>query len=205
MLGLGCYQDTLLCYQVRVQPRLPLGFKPVTSVFTQLDGQQLFTTQRLICRRWRSSDVDAVYRVYADPEGARWVDDGQPITVGESERWLAVTDANYAARGYGMFALEAVDTSTLVGFCGLVHPAGQSVAETKYAFDRSCWGKGYATEALVGLIAYAVEQHGKERVIATVAPQNLGSQRVLVKAGFNFESARLEDDGESTLIYGWMK
>ena len=173
----------------------------MTNLLSQLNGEPVFATARLQCRRWRTTDLESVYALYADPEGARWVGDGQPISREESVRWLEVTAANYAARGYGMFALEALNTSKLVGFCGLVHPNGQSVAETKYALFKSCWGKGDATEALIGLIAYARQQQSKERVIATVAAQHLASQRVLVKAGFGFHGAQLEDDGESTFIY----
>lgn len=174
------------------------------NLLSQLNGDQVFATQRLSCRRWRASDLESVYAVYADPEGARWVDDGQPISHSDSERWLEVTASNYATRGYGMFALEENATSELVGFCGLVHPDGQLVAETKYALHKSQWGKGYATEALIGLRSYASEQQNQERVIATVAVQNLASQRVLVKAGFGFQAVRLEDDGESTLVYQWL-
>jgi len=173
----------------------------LTKLLTQLNGEPVFATAHLQCRRLRASDLESLYAVYADPEGARWVGDGQPISRDESARWLEVTDANYAARGYGMFALEAIGTSELVGFIGLVHPDGQTLAEAKYALRKSCWGRGYASEALLGLIAYARSQHRKERVIATVAVQNLASQRVLVKAGFGFQGIRLEEDGDSTLIY----
>ncbi len=179
------------------------GLAALTNLLTQLTGEQVFATRRLRCRRWNASDLESVYAVYADPEGARWVGDGQPISYSDSERWLEVTASNYATRGYGMFALEESATSELVGFCGLVHPEGQTVAETKYALYKSFWGRGYATEALIGLRTYASEEHDQARVIATVAVQNLASQRVLVKAGFGFHAARLEGEGETTLVYQW--
>ena len=54
--------------------------------------------------------------------------------------------------------------------------------EVKYAFLRSYWGQGLATEAVAALLAFAGEILGIEHVIATVAPDNTASHRVLAKA-----------------------
>ena len=133
----------------------------------------------------------------------RWVGDGQPITRKQCEEWLKVTQANYAKRGYGMFALEMRETGTVVGFAGLVHPGGQVEAEVKYAFLRTDWGVGLATEAVPRLLAYGAATHGLHRIIATVASENLASQRVLAKAGMAQEQRRSNDDGSTTLVFSW--
>jgi len=44
---------------------------------------------------------------------------------------------------------------------------------------RSYWGQGLATEAVAALLAFAGEILGIEHVIATVAPDNTASHRVL--------------------------
>lgn len=163
----------------------------------------LFETPRLRCRRWRADDLAPLHAVYSDPEAMRWVGDGRPITRAECERWLEVTEANYAVRGYGMFALEDRGSGEVVGFCGLVHPGGQPEAEVKYAFRRSHWGRGLATEAVSALLAYGAARHALSRVIATVAPGNTASQRVLAKAGMRLAEHRRNDDGSLTLVYAW--
>ena len=173
------------------------------EVLAALDGAALFSTPRLRCRHWRRGDLDALMEVYADPVGARWVGDGEPISRSEAERWLTVTARNYESLGYGMFALEAFDQDQAVGFCGLVHPGGQTEAEAKYALRRSLWGRGLASELLPALLEHGRSAHGLTQVIATVAAQNLASQRVLFKAGMRFRSAQLEADGAATLLYSW--
>jgi RimJ/RimL family protein N-acetyltransferase len=45
----------------------------------------VFTTDRLIARRWRTSDVAALLAVYGDAEAMRWVGEGRPITLPECE------------------------------------------------------------------------------------------------------------------------
>ena len=91
---------------------------------------------------------------------------------------------HYRKLGYGMFTVEARGTGAVVGFCGLVHPGGQPDVEVKYAFLRSYWGQGLATE----------------HVIATVAPDNTASHRVLAKARMTQRSPRHNPDGSITHV-----
>lgn len=163
----------------------------------------LFETARLRCRRWRRDDLDALFAVYADPLAMRFVGDGQPITREQCREWLDVTERNYAQRGYGMFALEDRASGAVVGFCGLVHPGGQEEPEVKYAFRRSAWGRGLASEMVPALLAHGNQTHGLMRIIATVAPGNEPSQRVLLKAGAVRQPDRHNDDGSTTRVYEW--
>lgn len=149
------------------------------------------------------SDHQPLLAVYGDAEAMRWVGDGEPLSLAGCEEWLVVTANNYRKRGYGMFALEDKGSGEVVGFCGLVHPGGQPEAEVKYAFLRSRWGCGLATEAVTALIAYGAAVHGLTRVIATVAPANHASARVLNKAGLRKSETRRNDDGTLTDVFEW--
>lgn len=133
----------------------------------------------------------------------RWVGNGEPITESNCHEWFKVTEANYAKRGYGMFALESTSSGLVGGFGGLVHPGGQPGPEIKYAFLRSCWGKGYASEAVPALLAYGSTTHRMVHVIATVAPGNLASQRVLIKSGMRFSRQQQNEDGSIANLYDW--
>lgn len=163
----------------------------------------IFTSERLTCRRWLPDDFEALLAVYSDREAMRWVGDGQPITPAECKDWSKVTEANYAKRGYGMFALVERESGAVVGFAGLVHPGGQNEPEIKYAFMRTHWGAGLATESVRQLLDYGASVHGMSRIIATVAPGNVASQRVLKKAGMTLAHKRLNVDGTTTLVLDW--
>lgn len=161
----------------------------------------VFETNRLVVRRWRSSDLPSLKAVYGDKEAMKWVGDGQPITDDLCAEWLIVTNRNYKKYGYGMFAVELKSESRVIGFCGIVHPGGQEEAECKYAYLRHFWGQGIATEALGGLIGYGVKSHGIGRMIATTSPQNIASHRVLLKAGMVRGTLRKNEDGSFTQIF----
>ena len=91
----------------------------------------------------------------------------------------------------------------MAGFCGLVHPRRQVEAELKYAFLPSAWGRGLATEAAAALLAYARAGLGLPSVMATVDPEHVASQRVLVKAGMTRGMLRDNDDGSQTQLFHW--
>ena len=152
-----------------------------------------------------AADLEPLFEVYSNPLAMRWVGDGRPITLDQCRQWLDITAANYARRGYGMFALEErAAAHAVVGFAGLVHPGGQPEAEVKYALCRSHWGQGLASELLPALLAHGATAHGLQRVIATVAPANLASQRVLSKAGMVHVQSRSNADGSTTLVFEWL-
>ena len=71
--------------------------------------------------------------------------------------------------------------------------------ELGYSMNRKHWGKGIATEMAVAMIAKAFEDDTTKEVVAVTDLANIGSQRVLEKAGMQ----RLDNliRGEEELAY----
>lgn len=164
---------------------------------------RLFETSHLIARRLDAEDVDDLLAVYGDRNAMRWVGDGEPLDRGACERWVAVTLANYETYGYGMSALVDRESGEVIGFCGIVHPGGQTEPEIKYALKSAHWGKGLATEAVRGMLDYGAKACQLAEIIATVAPGNAASLRVLEKAGMRPGADRREEDGSVTRMLVW--
>ncbi len=167
------------------------------------DGDTIYHTERLLVRHITDGDVDAMCAVYGDAGAMRWVDDGRPLDREGCLRWISVTKENYATRGYGMSALVLRESGTVMGFCGIVHPGGQPEPEIKYALLREYWGQGLATEAVEGMLAYAAKYLGLRRVIATTAPENEPSHRVLLKVGMSHLKTTRDPDGGYTKTFVW--
>jgi GMP synthase (glutamine-hydrolysing) len=166
-----------------------------------VSSRHLFTTDRLLCRRWLQQDKPALLSVYGDLQTVRWVGDGSPLTDEEAEYWFAVTERNYQQRGYGMFTLESREDGKVVGFAGIVHPNNQQEPEIKYALHRDYWAQGLGSELVAGLIVYARIKHGLSVLIATVDPDNQASRRILEKSGMQHEDIIDDENGRKTLIY----
>jgi RimJ/RimL family protein N-acetyltransferase len=163
----------------------------------------IFETRRLTGRHIDSADLEAMQLVYGDADAMRWVGDGTAITPAGCARWLEVTLENYRRRGYGMTALVWRESGEVVGFCGLVHPGDQPEAEIKYALRRSYWGRGLATEAARAMLAYGEQSLGLDYVMATTAPENIASHKVLLKAGMVRGDLVRNEDGSMTRLFEW--
>ena len=77
--------------------------------------------------------------------------------------------------------LPSKENDTLIGMFGL-HPMKLKI-EVGYALARPYWGKGYMTETLRAVIVWAFTQPDIFRVQAFCDVENLGSARVMEKAG----------------------
>ncbi len=163
----------------------------------------LFETDRLIARRLTNDDVNAMFAIYGDRETMRYVGDSEPLTREACRGWVDVTDRNFENRGYGMVALIEKSTGDLVGCAGLVHPDQRVEAEIKYAFLHDCQGRGLATEAVRAFVQHGHDVLGLGQIVATVAPENAGSQRVLTKAGFVHVRDETNDDDSTTQYWLW--
>jgi len=163
----------------------------------------IFETQRLIGRHIESDDLDEMLVVYGDLDAMKWVDDGTTLTREDAVRWIEKTRRNYETQGYGLSALMERTTGVLVGFCGISHPGDQVEAEIKYTLKRSYWGQGLATEAVRAMIDHADNDLGIRHIIATTAPENRASHRVLLKSGLILGELRNHEDGTATQYFEW--
>jgi RimJ/RimL family protein N-acetyltransferase len=141
--------------------------------------------------------------IYGDPEVVRWVGDGTPLDRAGCEPWVEVTERNYASRGLwharpGRAPLR--DRGWLLR-AGPPWRPGRGGAQVRPA--PRLVGKGLATEATVALLAYGATHFGLTSVIATTAPENEASHRVLRKAGMERGELRREDDGSWTQVFLW--
>jgi len=161
----------------------------------------LFETQRLLVRQITTDDLEAMYLVYSDPIAMQYVENGNPITRDECQKWVGVTLSNYTSRGYGMSAVTLKTDNSIIGFCGLVHPSGQSTPEIKYALLQAFWKQGYATETVSAMLKYGIEVHGLSRIIATIHSRNTASERVLRKVGMYHSESLANEDGTFTMVF----
>jgi [ribosomal protein S5]-alanine N-acetyltransferase len=58
-----------------------------------------------------------------------------------------------------------------------------SARDVAYHLARASWNKSYATEAAVAVLSHGLGSVGLARVMAVALPENVGSWRVMEKAG----------------------
>ncbi len=104
-------------------------------------------TERLRLRRFRASDVDAIFAIIGDNVAMQYY----PKTFNRNDavQWISRNLRRYREHGYGLFAVTLKDGVDLIGDCGVIKQEveGETQLEVGYHFRRDQWGHGYATEA----------------------------------------------------------
>ena len=86
---------------------------------------------------------------------------------------------------YAVWYMESKDRpGTVVGDFSFKGLAPDGAVEIGYGLREGFCGRGYMTEAVKAVCAWALTQDGVTRVEAETDPDNLASQRVLSRVGF---------------------
>jgi RimJ/RimL family protein N-acetyltransferase len=110
----------------------------------------------------------------------------------------------WAIQGFAMFSVVEKATGLWIGQLGPWQPEGWPGTEVGWAFHKSAWGRGYATEAGVAAIDWAFENLGWDEVIHSIDPANLASQKLAQRLGSrNRGPGKLPEPFETVPIEIW--
>jgi RimJ/RimL family protein N-acetyltransferase len=148
-------------------------------------------TPRLLLRRWRDGDLDALAPIYADPEVMRYIRDGSVRTREETAEHLATMERHWNEHGFGLFAAEVRATGELAGWVGLAVPhflpEVLPTVEIGWRLGRSFWGAGLATEGAHAALRFGLVDRGLDRIVSIRQVDNERSGRVMDKLGLSFD------------------
>ncbi len=152
----------------------------------------LIDTPRLAIRPLSMADFEFYYLLQIDPETMRYIRPPEPDRGIVRER--IETLERYAAEHPGLGSKIAVDRQTQapVATCVLRHVDYQpeNDLELGYVIAPEFRGMGLATEIARALAVYAFTWFPVPKVVAVTAPENLLSQKVLLKCGFRLKGNR---------------
>ncbi len=145
-------------------------------------------TARLVGLPIAHADLDDLLTLHRDPAvmatlGGRLWDEANNLAF--LDRMLAQWDRS----GYGVWTWRLREDGRFAGRAGLNHKQIDGVDETEllYAVRSDLWGRGLATEAARAIADLAFERLTRRDLVAFTLPSNLGSRRVMEKAGFVYE------------------
>lgn len=140
-------------------------------------------TERLLLRRARSGDAEAMHAIMNDAAAMRYWSTPPHRELAETERWIA-----------SMIEVDPAESDDFIVTHGgaLIGKLGAwKLPEVGFLIDRPHWGKGYASEALAAFIARR-RLAGTPELTADVDPRNASSLRLLQRHGFT-ETGRGSD------------
>jgi RimJ/RimL family protein N-acetyltransferase len=145
-------------------------------------------TPRLVIRSFDPSDAAGMLGVFGDPRVRKYLPPFPDPTLETMQASVARRMTMERDHGHGLWAVERKDTGELIGDCGLmlVEGTGPEV-EVAYHYKPTAWNNGFGTEAAIAVLAHGFGPIALEHVIAICFPENIGSWRIMEKAGMRYE------------------
>ncbi|MBU8771755.1 GNAT family N-acetyltransferase [Cytobacillus oceanisediminis] len=138
-------------------------------------------TERLIIRKFKSEDWQAVYEYTSNPEVMKYIPGG--IFTEEAAKEFICENTEKAEH----FPVLLKNGDVLIGHLAFHKYFGDHTYEIGWVFNPKFYNKGYATEAAYAALKYGFEELGLHRIIATCQPENPPSYRVMEKIGMRRE------------------
>ena len=170
------------------------------------------TTQRLILRPWRESDLEPYAAMNADPEVMRHFP--SILDRAASDASAARIQRFMDEHGWGLWAVEVKGGTPFIGFIGLQSPPFEAhftpAVEVGWRLAKEHWGHGYAPEGAAAALDYAfgpttldkpgLDKLGLGEVVSMTIGPNERSRRVMQKLGMIRDPA---DDFDHPKLPDW--
>jgi RimJ/RimL family protein N-acetyltransferase len=149
----------------------------------------MIESERLILRPHRPQDFESSHAIWSDPIVVRYIS-GVPSTRQQSWARVLTSIGHWNVMPYGPLVVLEKSTGAHVGEVGLFHfkrditPSIDAFPEAGWVFSPAVHGRGYATEAVMALLAWADATLSAPRIVAIVGEENAASLRVAEKCGF---------------------
>lgn len=133
-------------------------------------------TDRLVLRRARSDDLEAMHAVLSDQQAMRYWSTGPHSDLAETERWLdsMLTSPREISDDF-VVTLDG----EVIGKMG-----AWRLPEFGFILRSDLWGRGYAGEAMAAFLAHMFRTRGVEFLTTDVDPRNTPSLKLLADHGF---------------------
>lgn len=164
-----------------------IGYETIDMAYRRMAGLpwEILTTERCVIRETTIDDVDSFYKIYADPEITKYMED---LYEDRDEEIAYIRDYRekvYGFYGYGMWTVLTKE-GTVIGRAGISWREGFDLPELGFVIGVSWQGQGYAYEVCSAILGYAREELSFEQVQVLVMEGNDISENLCRKLGFRF-------------------
>jgi RimJ/RimL family protein N-acetyltransferase len=162
-------------------------------------------TERLLLRGWREADKVPYAALNADEDVMRYFP--STLTGEQSDAMVDRMSEMLVARGWGLWAVERLDTHEFIGFVGLAAPTWfvpglTPCVEIGWRLAKEHWGNGFAPEAAEAAMRHAFEhvELPEDEVVSFTTITNAKSRRVMEKVGMLLDARR---EFDHPMTPGW--
>ncbi len=164
----------------------------------------MIKTDRLILRRMREDDAEALFDIFSDPVAMHYF--GVVFDRPRMNKWVKDNLEHEQRHGYSLLSVVLKDNSEVIGDCGFETDEidGKLIVGIGFDFKRSYWGKGYATEAAKAVLEYGFTNFEFGSISGWIDPKNIPSQRVAERIGMSVDKY-VDRGGKKYALYSIKK
>ncbi|MGG0717991.1 GNAT family N-acetyltransferase [Robertmurraya massiliosenegalensis] len=167
-----------------------------------------FSTERLTIRPFQRNDLENVFNIYHHDDVCRYLLHDK-WTHENMQREFAKKLENHTLTKDRTLSLAVVYETKVIGDLSVWYTGMKDTVEIGYSFSSEASGKGYATEAVSGLVKKLFDQFKVHRIQANLDARNKASQRLCERIGMRKEAHFIQDfwnKGEWTdsIVYGML-
>jgi len=155
---------------------------------------KIYSSGKIEIRQFNSNDGEQFCRFFDDEEVTRYL---PKLTKQEYLRLFTDSLQDYQNGFFGRWGIFDVKNDAFIGNCLLrLLEEDPEKLEIGYSIKTAYWGKGIGSEIALALVNYAFKNTAYITVSALTEIDNLGSQKVLLKTGFERQDNILRRDHE---------
>jgi [ribosomal protein S5]-alanine N-acetyltransferase len=146
-------------------------------------------TQRLILRRFTRDDSDSMFNNWAsDGDISKYMRWQQHENIEDTKSIIKQWLLDYNRASFYIWAITLKESDEPIGSIGLfVINENDLCGDVGYSLGKKYWGQGITTEALRGVLGFAFENIGFNRIETYHSINNPASGKVMQKSGMIFE------------------
>ncbi len=156
----------------------------------------ILETERCLIRETTEEDVDAFYRIYAEPTVTAYMENLFTDRDEEIDYIRQYRKSMYEFCDFGIWTVLEKNTGEVIGRAGFALREGFEEPEIGFLIGVPWQGKGLATEVCEAVLRYGAEELEFEKVQALAEPENEVSIKLLQKLGF-VDNGECEDKGKT--------
>ncbi|NLV31944.1 MAG: GNAT family N-acetyltransferase [Acidobacteria bacterium] len=179
--------------------------------FSRPDDIPLITTEHFVLRPLRAADAAAIFRVFSDPEVARYWGHPALAEIEDAESFIRQAREGVRSGELLEWGVTEKGRDEVIGTCAFSNwVRAHRRAEIGFGLRRDRWGEGIMSEVLPALVRFGFVEMGLHRIEADVDPRNTRSIRALERLGFvreGYQRERYHVSGElqDSVLFGLLR
>ena len=145
-------------------------------------------TERLILRKITLEDVEDMFSYGSNEEVSKYVTWDTHKTISDTKEFVDFVLTRYENNQVSPWGIEYKENGKLIGTIDFISwQVKHNSAEIGYVISQDYWGKAITTEAAHEVITFGFDHMDLVRIQARCLVENIGSSRVMEKAGMSYE------------------